>query len=121
MTMKKVLVVDDSLTDLTNIKNIVSAAGYLVFTATSGQEALDIAKTEKPDMIFLDIIMPDQDGFGTCRKLAAGSETKGIPVVFVSSKNQKVDRLWGQLQGAKGYVVKPYTPQEIMDQLHALA
>jgi twitching motility two-component system response regulator PilH len=72
-------------------------------------------------VIFLDIIMPDQDGFGTCRKLAANSETKGIPVVFVTSKNQKADRIWAQMQGAKGFITKPYAPQEILDQLTALA
>lgn len=120
MAITKVLVVDDSLTDLTNIKNIVTDAGCLVFTASNGVEAFDKAKAEKPDVIFLDIVMPDQDGFGTCRKLAASSETKDIPVVFVSSKNQKADRIWAQMQGAKGYVVKPYTAQEIVDQLKAL-
>lgn len=119
MAIKKVLVVDDSLTDLTNIKNIVSDAGCLVYTATNGEEAIEKAKTEKPDLIFLDIVMPDQDGFGTCRKLAASSETKEIPVVFVSSKNQKADRIWAQMQGAKGYVTKPYTPDTIVQQLHA--
>ncbi|MGE3537012.1 MAG: response regulator transcription factor [Candidatus Tectimicrobiota bacterium] len=119
--MKKVLVVDDSLTDLTNIKNIVTEAGCLVFTATNGQEALEKARAEKPDLIFLDIVMPEQDGFGTCRKLAHGSDTKEIPVVFVSSKNQKADRLWAQMQGAKGYITKPYSPQEILAQLQALA
>lgn len=121
MAIKRVLVVDDSLTDLTNIKNIVTNAGCLVFTATNGQEAFDKAKADRPDVIFLDIVMPDQDGFGTCRKLVGSSETKDIPVVFVSSKNQKADRIWAQMQGAKGYVTKPYTPQDILNQLHALA
>lgn len=121
MAIKKVLVVDDSMTALTNIKNIVTDAGCLVFTATNGQEAFEKAKAEKPDVIFLDIIMPDQDGFGTCRKLAGNSETKDIPVVFVTSKNQKADRIWAQMQGAKGYVTKPYTPEDILGQLQALA
>jgi twitching motility two-component system response regulator PilH len=118
--MNKVLVVDDSLTDLTNIKNILLEAGCLVVTATNGKEALDKAKAEKPDLIFLDIIMPEQDGFSTCRKLASSSDTKEIPVIFVSSKNQKADRVWAQMQGAKGYVTKPYTPQAIMEQMQAL-
>lgn len=121
MPIKKVLVVDDSLTDLTNIKNIVIDAGYMVYTATNGQEAVTKAVAEKPDVIFLDIVMPEQDGFGTCRQLAANAETKGIPVVFVSSKNQKADRIWAQMQGAKGYVTKPYVPQDILAQLQAFA
>lgn len=121
MAVKRVLVVDDSMTDLTNIKNIVTEAGCLVFTATNGREALEKAQAEKPDVIFLDIVMPEQDGFGTCRKLASNNDTKNIPVVFVSSKNQKADRIWAQMQGAKGYITKPYTPQTIVDQLNALA
>ena len=121
MAIKKVLVVDDSLTDLTNIKNIVTEAGCLVLTATNGKEALDKAKAEKPDLIFLDIIMPDQDGFGTCRKLANSHDTKNIPVVFVTSKNQKADRIWAQMQGAKGYITKPYKPEEILEQIKAVS
>lgn len=121
MAIKKVLVVDDSLTDLNNIKNIVSEAGCLVSTATNGEEALTKARAEKPDLIFLDILMPDQDGFSICRKLGQGNDTRAIPVVFVTCKNQKADRVWAQMQGAKGYITKPYTPQAILEQLQALA
>ena len=119
MAINKVLVVDDSPTDLANIKTIVSDAGCLVVTASNGKEAVDKAKTEKPDLVFLDIIMPDQDGFGTCRALSNDSDTKDIPVIFVTSKNQKADRVWAQMQGAKGYVTKPYSPNEIIDQIKA--
>jgi len=120
MRIKKILVVDDSPTDLTHIQSIVADAGCMVLTASSGQEALDKARTDKPDLIFLDIIMPDHDGFGTCRKLTSDSDTKGIPVVFVTSKNQKADRLWAQMQGAKGYITKPYAADTIIDQIKAL-
>jgi twitching motility two-component system response regulator PilH len=71
-------------------------------------------------MIFLDIVMPDQDGFGTCRKLVSSSDTKNIPVVFVSGKNQKADRIWAQMQGARGYITKPYAPEHIIEQLKAM-
>lgn len=119
MSINKVLVVDDSPTELAYIQSIVSDAGCLVLTATSGQEALTKAKAEKPDLIFLDIVMPDQDGFSTCRKLAGDTATKDIPVVFVTSKNQKADRVWAQMQGAKGYITKPYSSNEIVDQIKA--
>ncbi|MDH3603133.1 MAG: response regulator, partial [Candidatus Tectomicrobia bacterium] len=69
MAINKVLVVDDSPVDLANIQNIVTDAGCMVLTASNGKEAIDKAKAEKPDLVFLDIIMPDQDGFGTCREL----------------------------------------------------
>jgi twitching motility two-component system response regulator PilH len=120
MRIKKVLVVDDSPTCLAHIQSIIADAGCMVLTASNGQEALDKAKTDKPDLIFLDIIMPDHDGFGTCRKLTSDSDTKDIPVVFVTSKNQKADRLWAQMQGAKGYITKPYSADAILDQIKAL-
>lgn len=117
---KKALVVDDSPVDLTHIKNILSDAGCFVVTATSGSEAIAKAKAEKPNVIFLDIVMPDMDGFEACRQLAADPSTKGIPVVFVTSKGQKADKVWGQMQGAKGHVVKPAVPEQVIDQLKAV-
>ena len=120
MRIKKVLVVDDSPTDLAHIQSIVADAGCMVLTASSGQEARAKARTDKPDLIFLDILMPDHDGFGTCRKLTSDSDTRGIPVVFVTSKKQKADRLWAQMQGAKGYITKPYAADAIIDQIKAL-
>ena len=113
MAVTKVLVCDDSATDLTNIKNIVEVAGCITVTASSGAEALDKAKTEKPDLIFLDIIMPEMDGFEACRKLHEDSTTKDIPVIFVTSKHQKADRVWAQMQGASDFISKPYTADQI--------
>ena len=119
MAVRKVLVVDDSPTDLTNIKSIVDEAGCIVVTATSGKEAVEKAKSEKPDLIFMDIIMPDMDGYAACRLLNNENETKNIPVIFVTSKNQKADRLWAQMQGGKAFVTKPYAADAIIDQLKA--
>ena len=119
MTMKKVLVCDDSITDLTNIKNIVEGAGALTMTASSGAEALEKAKSEQPDMVFLDVIMPEMDGFEACRKLRDDPATKDIPVIFVTSKHQKADRVWAQMQGAKDFISKPYTSQQIVEKLNA--
>jgi twitching motility two-component system response regulator PilH len=119
--MIKILAVDDSPTDLANIKKIVEESGVMVYTAASGKEALTQATANKPDLIFLDIIMPEMDGYETCRRLANNNTTKDIPVVFVTSKNQKADRLWAQMQGAKGYISKPYSPDQIIDQIMALS
>lgn len=119
MSIQKVLVVDDSNTDLSNIQGIVSNAGYQVITASNGREAISAANTHKPDLIFLDVIMPEVDGYETCRELTGNSGTKNIPVVFVTSKNQKADKVWGQMQGGKAYVTKPYTPNDIIEQIKA--
>jgi len=118
---RKALIVDDSPADIANLKSILSDAGCMVVTASSGQEAVEKAKTEKPGIIFLDIVMPDMDGYEACRILSADPVTKGIPVVFVTSKGQKADKVWGQMQGAKGHIAKPYSPDQITDQLKALS
>lgn len=112
--MKKILVVDDSAVDLKNLERIVSDAGALVITATSGVEALEKARENRPALIMLDVNMPGIDGFSTARQLAADPATKGIPVVFVSSKNQRADRVFAQMLGAKGYVTKPYSVTDIL-------
>ncbi len=117
---KKALVVDDSAADLANIKAVLADAGCLVSTAVSGKEAIAKAKAEHPAIIFLDVVMPDMDGYEACRLLAQDADTKAIPVVFVTSKGQKADKVWGELQGAKGHVSKPYTPDQIIDQLKNL-
>ena len=119
MTVKKVLVCDDSVTDLTNIKNIVEGAGYLTVAASSAAEALKRAKSESPDLIFLDIIMPEMDGYEACRKLRDDPATKDIPVIFVTSKSQKADRVWAQMQGARDFISKPYTADQIIEKLRA--
>ena len=117
MAISKILVVDDTNTDRLNLQSILQQAGYNVVTATSGREALEKAASERPDLIFLDIIMEDMDGFQTCRKLSADDSSKHIPVVMVSSKDQKVDMMWARRQGARAYITKPYTADQITDQI----
>ena len=121
MAIKKVLVVDDSTTDLVNLQKIISDAGYLVMTATSGQEAIKKAQAESPDIIFMDIVMDDLDGYGACRDLKKDPATSKIPVVFVTTKNNRADRLWAEKQGAVAMISKPYEPQDLLDQIKRIA
>ena len=117
MAIKKILVCDDSAPDRQNLERIISATGCVVIACTGGKEALAKAKAEKPDLIFLDIVMPDMDGYATCRALQNDADTKSIPVVFVSSKGQKADKVWAQMQGGKDLVSKPYSSEEIVEQI----
>jgi twitching motility two-component system response regulator PilH len=114
------MVVDDAKTDLMFLEKIVSDAGYLVVTAVSGEQAVEKAKTEKPDLILMDINMNNMDGFAAKRMLSSNLVTKDIPVIFVTSKDQKADRVWAQMLGAKGYITKPYTKDDIISQLNAI-
>ena len=121
MTNWKVLVVDDSPVDLANLKSILADTGCSVVTAKDGAESVARARAEKPDVIFMDVIMPEMDGFEACRRLRKDDMTKNIPIVFVTSKNQKADRVWAQMQGAKALLSKPYTKDQIMEQLRTLS
>lgn len=120
MTVRKVLVVDDSATDLSNLEQICAGAGYTVITASSGTEAVAKANNELPDAVLLDVIMNDMNGFQVCRALTFNSSTQHIPVVLVSGKSEKTDRIWGEAQGARAYITKPYTADQILNQLAQL-
>jgi len=115
----KVLIVDDAQVDRRNLERIVTSAGHRVFFAESGEEGVTRARNDKPDVILMDVNMPDLDGFAATRQLKADSQTKDIPVVFVTGKNQKADIAWGKMLGAKGFVSKPYDDAEILAQLAA--
>jgi twitching motility two-component system response regulator PilH len=119
MTVRKVLCVDDSTADLLNIEKIVATTGVFVSTARNGKEAVAKTLSEKPDLIFLDVNMPDMDGFAALREIRKIPELKTLPIVLVTSKNQKADKMWAQVQGATAYVTKPYSDQDIIDQVRA--
>ena len=120
MSTNTVMIVDDSAVELENLKSIVSGAGYQVVTASNGDEAFNKAKQSRPDVILMDVVMDGTDGFEACRNIRADNSTSDIPVVFVTSKNQKADRVWGELQGGKGMITKPYTKKQILDTLKTL-
>ena len=114
------IVVDDSQVDRNRLEKLVSDAGYLVVSATNGAQALEMAKRAKPDLVFMDVNMPEMDGFATTRGLRNDPATKDIPVVMVTAKDQKADKAWGQMLGAKGYITKPYTDEQVLSVLRAL-
>jgi len=115
MTVRKVLCVDDSAAELSALRKILSDANINVIFATNGKEAIEHAKSEVPDLIFLDILMPDMDGFKVMRELQKDATTKDIPVVFVSSKSQKADQAWAKMQGGRGFVPKPVNREAILE------
>lgn len=114
---KTALIADDSAVERTNLTAIVEKAGCQVITATSGAEAIDGAAANKPDIVFLDIMMGEVDGFKTCRAIHKADATKDIPIVMVSSKKNRADKVWAAEQGAVAYITKPYTDDEILEVL----
>ena len=105
--MSRILMVDDSPTEIAVVKGILEGKGHMVLTASSGAEGIALAKAEKPDLIFMDIVMPDMNGFKATREISGNSDTASIPVIVMSSKGQKADMEWAKRQGATDYLVKP--------------
>jgi len=117
--MAKILIVDDAAVDRRHLASILAAAGHLVLLAESGEQALVRARLDRPDAILMDVNMPELDGFATTRRLKADATTRDIPIVFVTGKNRKADISWGRMLGAKGYVTKPYSSDQILAELRA--
>ena len=117
MPGNKALIVDDSATDLSHLRAILLDAGWMVATAANGEQALERARNDRPSIIFMDIVMPQLDGYGASRALAGDPSTRGIPVVFVSTKNTKADQVWARAQGGKALIAKPFSADQIVDAL----
>jgi len=117
MAKQKILIVDDSSTELLNLKNVIQQTDCIIITATSGKDAVAKAKAEKPSLIFMDIVMDDLDGYGACSEILEDPDTKDIPVIFVSTKSEKVDQMWAKKKGGKTLISKPYTDDQILDQI----
>src|SRR5437762_1831621 len=104
--MALILIVDDSPTEVHVMKSALEKHGFRIESASDGAEAIVKAKSLKPDLIFMDVVMPGVNGFQATRKLAADPETKSIPVIMITSKDQETDRIRGMRQGAIDYLVK---------------
>ncbi|MBM4180822.1 MAG: response regulator [Betaproteobacteria bacterium] len=120
MTVKKVLIVDDSPTERFFLTDLLRKQGYDVLTADSGELGIAVAKTDKPDLILMDVVMPGLNGFQATRQLSRNPETQAIPVILCTTKGQETDRVWGMRQGAVEYLVKPVVAQELLAKIKAL-
>lgn len=114
---KKILVVDDEVYILHILDFSLGAEGYEVITAADGEEAIDRARVEKPDLVVLDIMMPKVDGFEACRRLKGDPETSQIPVILLTAKGREVDRQMGMEVGADDYIVKPFSPTKLIEKI----
>lgn len=113
--MAKILIVDDSPSEMVRLREILEGNGHSVVEAINGEDSLALAEQEQPDLILMDVVMPGMNGFQATRKLSRGEATKDIPIVIVSTKNQETDRVWGKRQGAKDYITKPYDEEALIN------
>ena len=114
MTVQKILLVDDSKTELHYLSDVLTKRGYQVRTAENGEEAMKRLGEETPDLILMDVVMPGQNGFQLTRAITRDPRFVNVPVIMCTSKNQETDKVWGMRQGARDYIVKPVDADELV-------
>ena len=120
MAKGRILVVDDEIYIVHILDFSLGMEGYEVITALDGEQALEKARSEKPDLIVLDIMMPKLDGYETCKLLKAEDGTKNIPVILLSAKGRNVDQKIGFEVGADDYITKPFSPRKLVERINAI-
>ncbi len=113
--MGKILIVDDSLVEIKILEGILSNSGHQIVAARDGEDGEKTARTIKPDLIFLDVIMPKKNGFQVCRDLRNDPMFSKTPIIILTSKSQDIDKYWGKQQGATEYLTKPYREAQILE------
>lgn len=109
-----ILIVDDSPTSLSQLADTLRPKGFRLLSAIDGDEALEAARREHPDLVLLDVVLPRKNGFQVCRQLKTAAETRDIKIILVTGKTQPSDRFWGMKQGADEYLTKPFTPEQLL-------
>lgn len=120
MPVKNILIIDDSPTERYFLIDLLSKKGYKVSVAENGEEGIAKAKMEKPDLILMDVVMPGLNGYQATRTLTRDEQTKNIPIIMCTTKNQETDKIWGLRQGALEYMSKPLNGDELLQKIAAL-
>jgi len=120
MSINKVLVVDDSKTELMFLTDLLVRNGFSVKTAENAEDAFRRLAEEKPELILMDVVMPGQNGFQLTRAIARDPQYADVPIMMCTSKNQETDRVWGMRQGARDYITKPVNVDELLAKIKAL-
>ena len=120
MTIKKILVVDDSPTERLALTEILAHNGYEVVTADSGEDAISKSRSELPDLILMDVVMPGMNGYQATRTISRWETTRGIPIIMCTSKGLETDKIWGMRQGAYDYIVKPLDHISLLERIKSI-
>ena len=119
MMKRKILIADDEQTIRLLVKRLLSQ-NYIVLEASDGEEAIDIARRQNPDLILMDIMMPGVDGYTACHQITKGQATKAIPVVMLTGVGHELNKKLSFEVGAKGYITKPFSLQDLLDVIRPL-
>ena len=120
MAIKKILIVEDSPTERHIISAILINNGYQVMMAENGEQAIAMAKEDKPDLVLMDVVMPGINGFQATRMFYKDECLQDIPIIICSTKGQEIDKIWGLRQGARDYIVKPIDAVELLNKISEL-
>ena len=120
MAIKRIMVVDDSPTERHVLNEFLTRKGFEVIIAENGEQAIEKAKTELPDLILMDVVMPGINGYQATRTITRNDSTRDIPVIMCTSKDLPTDRIWGMRQGALDYMVKPVNLEELLGRITQL-
>ncbi|NMG35352.1 response regulator [Azoarcus sp. TTM-91] len=120
MPIKKILVVDDSPTERFVLTDVLTRNGYQVVTAENGEDAIAKSRSELPDLILMDVVMPGMNGFQATRTISRDDLTRAIPIIMCTSKSLETDKIWGMRQGAYDYLVKPVDHKELLARIEAI-
>jgi two-component system KDP operon response regulator KdpE len=120
MSGRTILVVDDEEDILQFLRMVLGERGYRVLTAAGGEDALTQAQMHRPDLILLDVMMPDMDGWEVLKVLRSDEDTAGLPVAMLSARSEARDRMQGLREGAADYVCKPFSLDELFAKIEAI-
>lgn len=119
--MATILIIDDSPAEVFKLTEILTKHNYQVASYGSAEEGLAAIRRDNPDVVLMDVVMPGMNGFQATRQLSRDEQTRNIPVVIISMKDQETDRIWGERQGAKAYLTKPVSEKQLLNTITQVA
>lgn len=117
MAGERILIIDDELNIVELLKYNLESNGYKVIYALSGREGLNLVREKKPDLVLLDIMLPEIDGFDICKDIKKNSETEAIPIIMLTAKSEEFDKILGLELGADDYITKPFSIRELLTRM----
>ena len=120
MSIRRILIVDDSPTERHVLNDMLTKSGYEVMASDNGEDAIQKAKSLRPDLILMDVVMPGLNGVQATRAISRDPDTRAIPIILCTSKSQETDKIWGMRQGARDYIVKPVNRDELLEKIAAI-
>ena len=112
--MANILIIDDSPTDVRVFTTLLERAGHVVHSVGNAEDGIERVRSQQPDLVIMDVIMPGMNGFQATRTLSRDPATANVPIVMISTKSMETDRVWGLRQGARAFITKPVNERDLL-------